>query len=105
MQSRSLSAVADGADAPADDQFVCQQAQKSLRATGHAELREVHCRISAGIIVLRGTVGSYYLKQLAQAVVVQVDGVLAVANAIDVVPGAATRPANGGVEFPRPLQP
>jgi osmotically-inducible protein OsmY len=41
------------------------------------------------VLVLRGCLPSYYLKQLAQEVVAHLEGVEGVDNQIQVVPGAA----------------
>ena len=37
-----------------------------LRAVGYASLADLDCRWEDGVLVIRGHVPSYYLKQLAQ---------------------------------------
>jgi hypothetical protein len=56
----------------------------ALRKSGHRALATLQCEISGSLAVLRGAVSSYYLKQLAQAAALQVDGVRKVENLIEV---------------------
>lgn len=55
-----------------------------LRASGYLSLRVVRCEVSGGVVVLRGTVPSYFLKQAAQAAVARLREVTAVTNLIEV---------------------
>lgn len=52
----------------ADDYF---GALAVLRASPHATLRQVNCCVIEGRAVLTGTVPSFYLKQLAQSLVMR----------------------------------
>jgi osmotically-inducible protein OsmY len=47
-------------------------------------LRFISCEFSEGAITLQGRVPNYYLKQVAQTLVRQIDGVLVVNNRLDV---------------------
>jgi osmotically-inducible protein OsmY len=47
--------------------------------------RRVACEWHDGVLVLRGCLPSYYLKQVAQEAVASLDGVEAVDNLIDIV--------------------
>jgi len=47
-------------------------------------LRGVHCDLHEGIAVLRGQVPTYYLKQVAQTLAAQVEGVTTIVNRITV---------------------
>jgi osmotically-inducible protein OsmY len=73
-----LPAVARRAD-PAD------LAERALRNSPYLALRNVTCDYQGGVLILRGCLPTYYLKQVAQAVVARVEGVRQVANEIDVV--------------------
>jgi hypothetical protein len=42
--------------------------RRRLRSTGHHVLRTIEFEYGNGVVVLRGRVPSYYLKQLAQSV-------------------------------------
>ena len=68
-------------------------AERQLRSSPYLALRNITCDSQGGVLVLRGFLPSYYLKQMAQAVVTCVDGVEQVVNQIEVVtgPGAASR--------------
>jgi osmotically-inducible protein OsmY len=57
-----------------------------LAATGYAELRNVNVIVTGRKIVLRGTVTSFYLKQMAQSVVATLPDVDGLSNEIEVVP-------------------
>lgn len=86
-------------NAPAASMFpACQWPPRRLRAMVHRALRQsgypavaaVHCEIHSSGIVLSGAVPSYYLKQVAQAVVLRLKIPLALDNRL-VVPADARR--------------
>jgi osmotically-inducible protein OsmY len=60
-------------------------AEGLLRGNPYQALKNVSCACRGGVLVLRGCVPSYYLKQVAQEVVARLDGVVAVDNQIQVV--------------------
>lgn len=64
---------------------VAGEIELALRATGYQSLRSVKTRVAEGLVILRGRVPSYYLKQKAQTVVLEVPGVTEVQNELDVV--------------------
>jgi phosphocarrier protein len=55
-----------------------------LRKSPYFALRDVCCAYHDGVLTLRGFLPSYYLKQLAQSMVGDVEGVLRVVNEIEV---------------------
>jgi hypothetical protein len=55
-----------------------------LRASGYGALHGLGCTFESGVLHLRGCVPSYYLKQVAQSVVVDLEGVLQVNNQLEV---------------------
>ena len=59
----------------------------SLPAGGspYAEVRRVACEFHEGMLSLRGRVSSYYLKQIAQTVVLGMEGVEEIHNQLEVV--------------------
>lgn len=61
------------------------QVIEALRSTGYRELAELEVELREGQVVLRGTIGSYYLKQRAQAAVLSVGGVVSVRNELNVI--------------------
>ncbi len=66
-------------------QEIAAFAQTKLRRSSYFELRDVCCDFSGGVLTLQGRVPSYHLKQLAQARVAEVPGVLEVDNRVEVV--------------------
>jgi len=59
----------------------------ALHKIGYRQLRSLHCRTHEGTVTLHGTIGSFYLKQIAQstAAKVAVAGVERVINEIEVL--------------------
>jgi hypothetical protein len=66
-------------------QEIAEVARAALRRSSYCELRDVECDFSGGILTLRGRVSSYHLKQIAQASVANVPGVVEVHNRVEVV--------------------
>jgi osmotically-inducible protein OsmY len=62
-------------------------AERALRGSPYLALRNVICECRDGVLTLRGCLPTYYLKQVAQAMVVRVDGVRQVVNEIQVICG------------------
>ena len=62
-------------------------AERALRNSPYLILRNVTCEYQEGVLTLRGCLPTYYLKQVAQAVVAPVDGVRQVVNEIEVLCG------------------
>ena len=65
-------------------QIVERQAKASFQRSPYAEIHRIRCEFHEGILTLRGSVSSYYLKQIAQTVARDVDGVERVNNRVDV---------------------
>jgi osmotically-inducible protein OsmY len=60
-------------------------AEGRLRRNPYLALKSVSCECRDGVLVLRGCLPSYYLKQVAQEAVASLEGVAAVDNQIQVV--------------------
>jgi len=60
-------------------------AEALMQGSPYLPLRNVSCECRAGVLILRGCVPSYYLKQVAQEVVSRLDQVRVVVNQIEVV--------------------
>ncbi len=63
---------------------VAAGAQTRLRQSSYCELRRVRCDFHEGVLTLRGRLPSYYLKQIAQTVVREIDEVDIVVNQVEV---------------------
>jgi osmotically-inducible protein OsmY len=61
------------------------EARERLRRSGYARLREITCEVFDELVVLRGILPSFYLKQVALAAVIDLDGVRRVDNQIRVI--------------------
>jgi osmotically-inducible protein OsmY len=59
-------------------------AQKALKRTGYLPLHNLRLDIQEGRVRLEGVVPRWYMKQLAQEVVIKVDGVNEVDNALKI---------------------
>jgi osmotically-inducible protein OsmY len=59
-------------------------AETRLRRSGYPELRNVSCRFFEGVLTLRGGVPSWYLKQVAQSLVLPIEGVQELNNRLEV---------------------
>jgi hypothetical protein len=66
-----------------------EMAEGCLRSNAHVIMKNVSCDYRDGVLVLRGSLPTYYLKQLAQEVVAQLHGIKRIDNQIQVT----TRPA------------
>jgi len=64
---------------------VAHQAKERLGSTSYHFLRFVDCRFQNGVLTLRGRVPSFYLKQMAQSVLANLEGVDRIDNRVDVV--------------------
>lgn len=70
---------------PAAAHSVAQRLQTSLRESPYQELRRLECDCREGELTVRGRLASYYLKQLAVSLVMQVDGSVPIHIAIEVL--------------------
>ena len=64
---------------------VNEQARCALRASSYHAIRVVHCDFQNGVLRLNGSVSSFYLKQLVQALVKHIPGVERVDNRVSVI--------------------
>jgi osmotically-inducible protein OsmY len=60
-------------------------AERRLRSHPYLALKNVSCGWLDGVLVLRGCLPSYYLKQIAQEAVAALEGVQRIDNQIQVV--------------------
>ena len=63
---------------------VAKTAEKRFQSSPYVALRSIVCEFHEGVLVLRGQVPSYYLKQLAQELVRDLDGIGVIVNVVDV---------------------
>jgi hypothetical protein len=63
---------------------VVARATSRLRTSSHRVLGKTSCTYNAGVLTLRGHVPSFYLKQLAQTLVAELDEVSQIDNCLTV---------------------
>jgi hypothetical protein len=73
-------------DRAVEFQNLLARIEQSLRETGYLALRDIEILRAENLMILRGLVPSYYLKQMAQEIVRKAIGNLAIQNELDVVP-------------------
>jgi osmotically-inducible protein OsmY len=67
------------------NQVILYAVEDSLRRSSYLELRRVICSLEEGVLTLNGRVSSYYLRQVAQAIVLGLEGIEAIDNRLEVV--------------------
>jgi len=58
--------------------------QISFDQLGYPQLKEIQCEADGDVMILSGVLKSFYLKQIAQTVAINVPGVSSVRNLIEV---------------------
>ena len=71
---------------------VADLARVLLLRNPYLALKNVSCEYRDGVLTLRGYLPSYYLKQIAQTIVANLEGVERLVNAIEVIATAQRRP-------------
>jgi hypothetical protein len=69
-------------------------AERLLRQSAYLELRNLKCDFHEGVLTIRGHVPSYFLKQLAQSLLLNIDGLLELNNQLVVLAPGESRSAN-----------
>jgi osmotically-inducible protein OsmY len=66
--------------------ILAHQVQERLRAAGYLALRDVACEVRDGAAYLNGRLRSHYLKQIAQVIARELEGIGGIENLIEVIP-------------------
>ena len=80
------STAATPALATAAGSVIVQRCEAVLRSSSHGPLRRLTCDFHEGVLSLRGVVPTFYLKQLAQALLGKLAGVEEINNQVVVQP-------------------
>ena len=88
MPARNLASAEPATPSRTPQPGLLELAEGCLRRNPYLALKNVACDCRDGVLVLRGCLPSYYLKQVAQEAVAHLEGVLGVENQIEVVPRA-----------------
>lgn len=68
-----------------EDAHIVLQINLALRATGHLPLLNLECVASGGVVILRGRLPRYYLKQVAHAAIRAISGVHRIHDELEIV--------------------
>ena len=79
-----------------DRRGIAASVTERLVGSPYFRLRTVWCDYHEGVLCLRGRVPTYYLKQVAQTIACQVDGVEECMNRIEVGPNSPSEKAGAG---------
>lgn len=71
-----------------------QDVRQALRSSSYGSLRRVQVRVDMGHVAIEGSVPSYYLKQMAQAVAMSFSEVESLQNDLLVFCDASANPAS-----------
>lgn len=74
-----------------EDSVVERRITRRLQTSPYLSIRRVTCRFHEGMLRLQGRVPSYYLKQIAQTMVLEMDGVDEIDNQLEVMTPPAPR--------------
>ncbi len=74
----------DGASAQARKGVVEGEAGARLRCSAYRDIRGVTCEFHEGVLTLRGRVPSYYMKQIAQSLVLGMEEIEEINNRLEV---------------------
>ncbi len=74
----------DGASVQARKKVVEEEAGARLRCSAYRDIRGVTCEFHEGVLTLRGRVQSYYMKQIAQSLVLRMGRVEEINNRLEV---------------------
>lgn len=68
------------------DRATCAAIEAKMRSTGYPPLRHIHCEAVEGVVKLSGFVPTYFLKQLAQTIVLEEGRHIVIQNLLKVEP-------------------
>jgi hypothetical protein len=81
--SSNATQPAPGRRGPEDD-GLRTAALKVIRSSGYPSLRRLRCEVADAVAIIQGVLPSYYLKQMAQAILQRLDGIRNVVNLVEV---------------------
>jgi osmotically-inducible protein OsmY len=77
-----------------EDLRLTRNIERTLQATGHLPLRDILVSCNGRVVILRGRVPTYYLKQIAQATAQSVLGVEELRNDLEVASSLRRSPGS-----------
>jgi hypothetical protein len=68
-----------------EDEAILAEARTRFQRSPYHELHEINCDFREGVLILRGRVPSYFIKQVAQSAVFSLEGIGEIDNRLEVV--------------------
>jgi hypothetical protein len=100
---QNLKFTSQGADARGEDSIACE-VRARLRNSSYPEIRRLECARANGVLAVRGRLASFYLKQVAMALIAGVAELDGFEDGIEVLPALVARRTRENVRFDRPPQ-
>jgi osmotically-inducible protein OsmY len=66
------------------DRLIREAAMRGLRHSGYRALAKVRCDVTDGVVCLSGAVPTFFVKQIAQTIVLRLGGLKQLANQLEV---------------------
>jgi osmotically-inducible protein OsmY len=66
------------------DQLIQERTLGLLRSSGYGSLAKLDCQVADGVIVLAGRVPTFFLKQMAQTIVMRIQNARGIRNDVRV---------------------
>lgn len=82
LQSSSLELPQVSRSFHQDGEEICLRLCQALRKTGYPVLRNIEIHVCEGLLILKGQVPTYHMKQVAQSVAKTIDGVEGIENQV-----------------------
>jgi hypothetical protein len=80
-----------------ENDFIRLAVERQLRSSGYFPLLQVRCSVQDGVVVLSGRVPSYYMKQQAQTIVLNLGFIMRFENRCEVQYRSYDPPRGSGV--------
>ncbi len=84
VDSLASAATVEKSTEPLPKHATARAAELLLRQSPYSVLKDIDCDFHEGLLVMRGSVPTFYLKQIAQTICRSVAGVRQVVNLLDV---------------------
>jgi osmotically-inducible protein OsmY len=87
MEENRTSEIFSTKQAGEDERSILAEAHSRLDHSPYRELLGIDCELRDGVLILRGRVSSYYIKQIAQSAVFSLENVRELDNRLEVDDG------------------
>jgi osmotically-inducible protein OsmY len=81
------------------DDLLCLKVTRGLQSSGYGLLQRLMCEVNNGVVTLSGAVPSFFLKQMAQEVVLGLEHARQVNNLVEVLGGEFVRALDSNADL------